>query len=147
MGQSGTGTFTQSGGSNTASGFLFLGLGGSGTYNLSGTGQLSAAVEDVGEMAAGNFSQTGGSNTVTNSGSLYVGRYSGGRGTYSQSGGTNTVSGTGCLYLGYGTGASGTYSLSGGTLIASRILGGSARVPSTSTAACSRPAAGPTATS
>ena len=45
VGYSGTGSFTQSGGTNTISDYLYLGYnsGSSGTYSLSGSGQLSSA--------------------------------------------------------------------------------------------------------
>ncbi|MCX5805884.1 MAG: hypothetical protein NT010_07440 [Proteobacteria bacterium] len=131
VGYSGTGTFEQTGGTNTINGGLYLGnnTGSSGTYNLS-SGQLSASTQYIGWDGTGSFSQTGGTNTVgwltlaTNAGSSgtydlssgqlsaqyqYIGNS--GTGTFSQSGGTNTVSNA--LYLGYSTGSSGTYTLSG----------------------------------
>ena len=68
VGASGTGIFTQSGGTN-AVGSLAVGYGnpddnfyGLGAYNLSGTGLLSAADEGVGDGGTGNFTQTGGTN-------------------------------------------------------------------------------------
>ena len=74
VGTSGTGFFTQSGGTNTVlySGgipfYLYLGYnsGSSGTYCLSGTSLLSATAEYVGYSpgAAGVFQQTGGSNAT-----------------------------------------------------------------------------------
>ena len=69
VGYSGTGTFTQSGGTNSISNYLYLGYnaGGSGTYSLSGSGQLSAAGEYVGYTAGAtaSFQQTGGTNTTS----------------------------------------------------------------------------------
>ena len=64
---SGMGIFTQSGGTNSIAGCLFLdnGTGGSGTYSLSGSGLLSATGEYVGNSsAAGSFQQSGGSNAT-----------------------------------------------------------------------------------
>ena len=69
IGSSGVGTLSQSGGTNTVSGTLYLGYnaGASGTYNLSGTGQLTAPTEYVGyaSTAAATFQQTGGTNTTS----------------------------------------------------------------------------------
>ena len=69
VGYSGSGTFTQSGGSNSVPGnTLVLGrnAGGSGIYNLSGFGLLSAAAEYVGYSGGGTglFQQSGGSNAA-----------------------------------------------------------------------------------
>ena len=144
-GYSGTGNFTQSGGTNSSvNGYLDLGYNhsGSGTYTLNG-GQLSAFMQNVGYSGTGNFIQTGG----TNSGIfLYLGRSSGGNGTYNlsssgllsmsdevvgssgtgnftQSGGTNSVSGN--FYLGNGANGNGTYNLFGGILIVPAMTNGS----------------------
>jgi autotransporter-associated beta strand protein len=132
VGDSGIGTITQSGGTNSSPNFLYLGntTGSRGTYNLSGSGQLTAGTEYIGNYGTGSFLQSGGTNGVfyldlgTNSGSSgtyslsgiaqltarteYVGNY--GTGSFLQSGGTNGV-----LYLDLGTysGSSGTYNLSG----------------------------------
>ena len=141
VGYSGTGSFTQSGGTNTLSTSLYLGYspGGSGTYSLGG-GSLSLSNANdgglyVGYSGTGSFTQSGGTNTASNA--LYLGDNPGGSGTYSlsgtgflsaqyqylgcggtgsftQSGGTNTVSTS--LYVGFTSGGSGTYSLSGGSL-------------------------------
>ena len=137
VGYSGTGNFTQSGGTNTITSELDLGngSGSNGTYSLSGSGRLSTSGEDVGDSGAGNFAQSGGTNAI--SGMLWLGYWSSGSGTYSlssgslyvpwsesvgnggtgnftQSGGTNTISDE----LDLGSGGSGTYSLSGGSLSA-----------------------------
>ena len=147
MGYSGTGTFTQSGGSSTL-GSLWVGYnsGGSGTYALSGSGSLWAYYGYVGYSGTGAFLQSGGTNTVASS--LYLGYYSGvsgtyglsgngqlsaanesagysGSGTFLQSGGTNSVASS--LNLGYHSGSSGTYSLSGNGLLAAaaELVGGS----------------------
>ncbi len=67
VGQSGTATFTQTGGTHTAPVNLLLGVnsGSSGTYNLSGgTLTQSGGYEFVGYSGAGTFNQTGGTQTV-----------------------------------------------------------------------------------
>ena len=134
MGNSGTGAFTQSGGTNAASSALYVGYnsGASGNYTISGPASLSAASEYVGYTGTGAFAQSAGTNTV--SGTVYLGYNSAGKGTYTingpgslsaaseyvgysgtgtiaQSAGTNAVSGT--LYLGYNSTANSTYALSG----------------------------------
>ena len=95
VGYSGSGTFTQSGGTNTVScayntGALYLGYspGSSGVYNLSGSGHLSAGYEFVGwnPGTTGLFQQSGGSNVVA---SLSIGS----GGLYQLSGGTLQVNG------------------------------------------------------
>ena len=104
VGYGGTGTFTQSGGTNSLSDVLSLGLlfGSSGTYSLSGSGLVSAYAEYVGFSGTGAFTQSGGTNSASNG-----------------------------LYLSGNVGASGTYSLSGGLLSASDIyLGWSGAGPS-----------------
>jgi len=139
VGNSGTGTFTQSGGTSTPGPSLYLGYypGSSGTYTLN-AGSLSLFSGGqglcVGYSGAGTFTQSGGTNTP--SGGLFLGYrsessgtytlsagslslppgaqglyvgYSGG-GTFTQTGGTNTVAGN--FYIGYSPGGSGTYSLS-----------------------------------
>ena len=65
---SGSGTFTQSGGTHSLSSSLYLGYNGgsSGTYNLTGGGLLSAPNEYIGYSGSGGFAQTGGSNSATN---------------------------------------------------------------------------------
>jgi hypothetical protein len=143
IGNYGTGTFTQTGGTNTATNGLFLGQhsGSSGTYHLSGTGVLSAYSESIGSYeGTGTFNQSGGTNTVTSglrlgpnlgssgtynliSGNLsanfeYIGSF--GTGTFTQTGGTNTVTNT--LTIAEVPGSTGTYTLSGGTLTAGNII-------------------------
>ncbi len=138
VGGYGTGTFIQTGGTVaiTMSGRVHLGVwGGShGTYELSGTGQLSAPEEWIGDGGTGTFTQTGGTNTV---GGLYVGdvggtytlggagavsavaEYIGGSGTavFAQTGGTNTA---GTVRVGYG--GNGTYELTDGQFNVSTLL-------------------------
>ncbi len=127
-----SGAFTQSGGSNSISGSLLLdcSAGNNSAYNLSGSGQVSAYIEYVGELGQGSFSHSGGTNTIGNY--LYLGYLAGssgtygvsggqlvalseyvgysGAGTFTQSGGNNSCS---SLVLGGSTGGSGTYGLSG----------------------------------
>ncbi len=141
-------TATQSGSTSVSIKYLSIGTSsGKGTYNLSGTGQLSTAYEYVGRYGTGTFTQTGGTNSITNN--FYLGYYSGSSGTYSlsgtgqlsaaseyigrydtgqftQAGGTNSISND--LYLGYYSGSSGTYNLNGGTLVLKSISKGSGTV-------------------
>ena len=79
---SGSGTFNQSGGTNTVTAYLLLGYYNSGSYSLSG-GTLSAPYEYVGDSGTGTFTQGGGTNTVADD--LYLGY---GSGSYSLSGGS-----------------------------------------------------------
>jgi fibronectin-binding autotransporter adhesin len=109
IGNSGSGSFTQSGGvvklSDYNGGMLYLGenAGSSGSYVLSGSGQLNclggehSGNEYIGGLGAGVFTQTGGTNNDT--GYIYLGN-------------------------GGGTASHGTYNLNGGLLIAAVIEGG-----------------------
>jgi fibronectin-binding autotransporter adhesin len=143
VGYSGTGSFNQSGGTNTINGGSGLAVGAlSGavaTYTLSG-GSLSinGGYEFVASHGSiGTFDQSGGTNSAL---SLYVGPSVGSTGTFNLSGtgslsvsdaeyigydgtgtfietnGTNTINGTGGLVLGVDSGSTGTYTLSGGLL-------------------------------
>jgi hypothetical protein len=138
VGYSGTGTFTQSGGTASFSGSdsngnsLSVGdqTGSQGVYNLSSGNLNAAANETVGNNGSGTFIQTGGTNTVSDY--LDLGYYSGsagaytlgtgaallsfyervgvsGNGTFNQTGGTNAVAAS--LFVGYS--GTGTYTLSG----------------------------------
>jgi hypothetical protein len=131
VGDSGTGNFTQSGGTNSLSySGLYVGNNpsSSGSYNLSG-GSLYAPYQHIGFNGSGSFTQSGGTNGGNvwlgyNSGSsgsynlsggaLYASQYIGygGSGNFAQSGGTNS----GSIVLGYNIGGSGSYILSGGSL-------------------------------
>ncbi|MCX5654460.1 MAG: PEP-CTERM sorting domain-containing protein [Planctomycetota bacterium] len=64
LGSGGTGTFSQTGGTNTVA-TLQVGRWYAGTYTLGGTGVLAAVNETVAAFAAGTFTQTGGTHTVT----------------------------------------------------------------------------------
>jgi autotransporter-associated beta strand protein len=134
IGDSGTGTFTQTGGTSTISNSLYLGhtSGSNGTYTLSDSGQLNAGYENIGDLGSGTFIQTGGTNTISqalyvnaissanatytlsNSGQMSTSYYqyigSSGTGTFNQYGGMNTISSD--LYLGLISGSTGTYNLS-----------------------------------
>jgi hypothetical protein len=128
IGDFGVGTFTQTGGSHTVNGAITLGdnSGSSGTYNLSGTGNLTAGSEVIGLYGTSSFTQSGGTNNV---GTLNValGSYNLTNGnlnavneslsrsgsSFTQSGGSNTVSGQ-LDITGYGPAA--TYNLNGGSL-------------------------------
>ena len=107
IGYFGTGTFTQSGGTNTATPQLLgalplvigAGSGGMGTYSLS-AGSLVAGSEAVGNGGTGVFLQSGGTNTIPSGGELDigVGYGGGGVGTYTLSGGVANVAGN--VYVG-----------------------------------------------
>jgi hypothetical protein len=151
LGVSGTGTFSQSGGTNQLSDLgsvyalsLAYGTASVGVYNLSGSSLLSAnSSEIVGYSGVGIFNQSGGSNTITTGGSLYLGYVAGASATYVLSGGGLSVSGaeyigdagsgiinqsggvntlsTGSLVVGNSSGASGTYLMQAGNLNANGI--------------------------
>ena len=144
IGYTGQGTFTNSAinrlecdSSQHRSFYLGYFADGSGTYNLSGDGQLRTVYggmeEYVGYSGEGTFNQTGG---INNPNGNFVYRLSArqqwvvlaqrrrnellgedigrsGTGIFTQTGGTNNAE---VLSLGYNSGASGTYHLSGGTL-------------------------------
>ncbi len=142
VGFSGSGAFTQLGGTNNIrSSPLYLGYnaGSRGTYSLSGNGQLTCGGEWIAYNGTGSLSQTGGTNTIV--GTLTLGfassssatfslggngqlsawleqvGYNNGTGVFTQSGGTNAIPTTsGDLSLG-GYGGGGTYNLNGGMLV------------------------------
>ncbi|MGD0767930.1 MAG: hypothetical protein ABSB42_07005 [Tepidisphaeraceae bacterium] len=145
VGNSGTGTFTQSGGTNTAGANLFLGFssGSVGQYTLSAGSLSVASDESVAFGGAGTFTQSGGTNTVSGSltiannanglyslsgtgalsvaGNEYIGNGGGGSGTFNQSGGANTANGASeSEYVGYTS--NGCYIQTGGTNTASNGL-------------------------
>jgi autotransporter-associated beta strand protein len=124
VGNSGTGVFIQSGGTNVVGNSLYVGCrgdygnSGDGVYSLSGIAQLSASNEYVGYLRSGTrpsgvFTQSGGTNTV--SAGLYVGGYFADSGVYNLSGGVLILAG---LYPGSGAGLA-AFNFSGGTLRAS----------------------------
>ena len=73
IGYSGTGTFTQTGGTNSPTGLSVGNAYGSGTYNLSGTGKLSTGTEGISRN--GMFTQTGGTNEISEHFNLSSGTY------------------------------------------------------------------------
>jgi hypothetical protein len=124
VGVAGTGTFTQTGGTN----YLIVGLlasedsedsgqvdvassaGSFGTYSLGGTGTILAISELIGNGGIGTFTQTGGINTLTatiygNSlgGFLGIAANSGATGTYTLSAGTLSTVGETVGISGFGT--------------------------------------------
>ncbi len=137
IGDAGSGTFIQNGGTNTRTarmgGYLYLGYqsGSSGTYVLNG-GRLSGGMEYVGYNGNGSFTQNGGENEggiyvgtrggsgsyTLNNGSIYggvtVGAYPGSRGTgiFTQNGGIVNAG----ITLGFSEGGMGTYVLNEGTV-------------------------------
>ena len=123
VGLSGTGTITQTAGSNSISYNLRLGVdaGSKGTYLLGGTGTLSTNLEFVGDgrNGAGTFQQSGGNHSIADS--LYLGNA--GTGTFTLTGGTQTISNA--LVLATSPSSRGTYNLEGGTLRLKSISKGS----------------------
>jgi hypothetical protein len=125
IGYNGTGNFAQTGGTNTATGVLYLGYqpGSSGTYSLSASGSLSnTGNEYIGYNGTGNFNQTAGSNTIAGGNSLLIGQNTGSTGNYTLGGTgalTDNGSGIGGEYVGYNS--AGTFTQSGG---ANTISGG-----------------------
>jgi len=113
-----TGTYSQTDGTNNISNFLTLGnvSGASGTYNLSGTGSLSAGGQTIGHSGTGVFTQTGGTNSVTNI--LRLGGESGSSGTYNLSGGSILADSE---YL--GSSGEATFNQTGGTNSVSSYFG------------------------
>ncbi len=119
FGHGGTGTFNQTGGTNTASFKLNIGhgFGSNGTYNLSGTGNVSAPYLSIGVYGTGTFTQTGG---TVSSNMLTIGGFK--SGTFNQTRGANTIADT--LSIGGVYYSEATYNLSGGTLSAARVIVG-----------------------
>ncbi|HEY1686721.1 MAG TPA: hypothetical protein VGG19_18315, partial [Tepidisphaeraceae bacterium] len=117
IGNSGSGTFVQSGGTNTDNGGFDLGNanGSTGAYTLSGTGALVAnSGEAVGLSGAGIFTQAGGTNTVA-SGNLNIAFNTNATGSYALSDGTINVT-TGNVNVGgspSAKGGSGTLTVTG----------------------------------
>jgi len=127
LGGTGSGYVQMPGGTATVSYDIDLE---NGTFNLYGTGQLSAPTEFINSAAAG-FTQSGGTNTVSSQFRIATGargayNLSGGSlcastgtvgedgvGTFTQSGGTNA---TNRLILGYISDSNGTYNLSAGSM-------------------------------
>lgn len=117
IGNSGTGTFTQTGGTfDIGDKALYIGNGstGNGQYTLSG-GSFTAYHLRVGENGTGLFEHTGGSVTI-NSQNLVVGRYTTANGTYNLSGsGVLSAPNEYIACWSIGTAGTGTFNQSGGT--------------------------------
>ena len=111
IGQRGTAIFTQSGGTHTAAGTIYLAQrGGNATYTLSG-GSLSAGTEVIGDVGTGTFTQSAGTNTITDTLNFSS---DGGKGTYNLKGGTLVLDG-----IRTGSTGTSTFNFNGGTLQAS----------------------------
>jgi hypothetical protein len=151
IGDSGTGLFTQSGGTNQA-GTLYLGFDSTATgiYSMTATARVQiASAMYVGYGGTGNFSQAGGAVTVDPGGELVVAYFAGSTGAYTitagtlstptirvgddlgaigqfdQSGGNVTVTGDLSLAA-FDPTSTGTYAMTGGTLaVGSGAAGGS----------------------
>ncbi len=114
----GPGTFNQSNGTNSITGNLTLGNGGTasnGTYNLTGSGTMSAASETIGGIGGGAgafLENTSGSNTVA--GTLSVGNAGASASSYMLNSGTLTA---GTIQLN----TNGTFADNGGTLNATNF--------------------------
>lgn len=106
IGVNGSGTHTQSVGTNIVQNYLILGqnAGSNGSYFLSGSGSLTANNVAVGLHGNGTFTQTSGSHQ---SNLLTIATEA--TGAYDQSGGTNVTT---TLYIGNASGSSGSYNLS-----------------------------------
>ena len=94
IGYSGTGSFTQSGGTHSVSNCLYLGVRRrqQRTYSLSGSGLLATPTSTSATPASGSFTQSGGTNSVSNL--LYLGTAFGGSGTLSILSGNGVLSRT-----------------------------------------------------
>jgi Dockerin type I domain len=97
IGTAGSGTFIQTGGTNTvvsptSAAFLSVASesGSTGLYSLGGTGslQITNGEEDIGVNGSGTFTQSGGTNTIGSGWSLNIGYNPGSFGIYNLSGGS-----------------------------------------------------------
>ena len=123
----GVGVVAQSGGAISVNNELYIGnenAGASGTYTLSGAGELNVANEVVvgREGGTGTLNVDGGTITTTGNGNMYIGRRDG-TGTLNQTAGVISV----IKEFGVGTRdenqiGTGTYNLSGGSLAATNTI-------------------------
>ena len=142
IGDFGTGSFTQAGGTHSVSNELIIGQNSAAnsSYILSNGSLAVSGGEYIGNSGTGSFTQYGGTQSISNSGltlgqgtagsgsynmsngSLAVsgGEYIGvsGTGSFTQYGGTQSISNSG-LTLGQGTAGSGSYNMSNGSLAVS----------------------------
>jgi autotransporter-associated beta strand protein len=115
IGQSGTGTMTQTGGAVTANGFAVIGRfsGGVGNYTISG-GSLSQTATNrlliVGEEGTGTLTVSG-TGSVTAAGGIFLSHAAGGVGTVNLDGGTISAAS-----VTKGSGSTATFNFNGGTL-------------------------------
>jgi fibronectin-binding autotransporter adhesin len=119
VGNQGTGTFTQSGGSNNAS-LLSVGAvaGSSGTYILNGLSHLTVTNEYIGSGGKGVFTQTNGQNICGNE--VDLGRSSGSVGSYTIGGTGASLVAEGSMYIGGssgGAGGAGTLTVNAGATV------------------------------
>jgi autotransporter-associated beta strand protein len=121
IGDNGNGVFSHSGGTNAIVGSLWMGSvfatpGYSSTYNLSGSGYLSAAAEHVGGGTV--FNQTGGYNVVAGTLDLDGFTHSGqqDRAFYNLGGGSLSAA---SVYVGYAFGQHNAFNLSGSGYLSS----------------------------
>lgn len=117
VGAHGNGTFRNTGGTHVMNDNLYVGryADGTGTYKLSGTGELTAPNVYLGSRGDGTLEQTGGDAHVTHN--MYLGVQSDGHGTYNLSDGTMAIDNN--LYIGgnaTAAGGKGTVNLMGGQL-------------------------------
>jgi hypothetical protein len=117
IGYFGSAVVSQTGGTNNATGVLYLGFqsGSNGTYSLSATGTLTnTGNEYVGYSGSGTVVQSGGSHTVAGDSSLILAENPGATASYTLSAGSLTDSGTGTggEYVGYE--GNGTFTQTGG---------------------------------
>lgn len=121
IGRSGTGLFTQSGGSASINNDLWLGLSGSGRYQQSGgsIGITNGLWLGLGLSGLGSYELSGTGSSLT-TGYAVIGDY--GTGKFVQQGGSNSV--TWDLNLGQESGSTGSYELSDGAL----SVGGAERI-------------------
>jgi hypothetical protein len=112
VGYFGGATFTQTGGTHTVTGALYVGYNvstASATYGLSAGDLVAKSTEYVGSAGAGAFTQTGGTNTITSH--MELGSTSSGIGTYELDAGSLTAP-----LINVGVAGQGTFRWTGGTL-------------------------------
>ena len=119
VGESGTGTITQTGGLLIAGGNVIAGVNGSatGTINISGGSMIMGSALEV-ESGTGSItvSQTGSTPTLVNPNLITLGLNSGALGTLTQNGGKVTMGNN--VWNGQAAGSQGLYNLHGGSLTA-----------------------------
>ncbi len=106
VGDGGTGSFTQGGGTLAADIVLGAQTGSEGTYTLNGGSLTASTGESVGDSGTGTFTQTDGTNEIEN-GNLYVGND--GVGTYTLGGSSSLTVNGGDFDLAVGGDSSGTF--------------------------------------